>query len=72
MKFRVASADCVACAPTFRKRLGAVKGVKRVRPLPMLNEIAVDFTSEASMETIRTEVIRAAREAGLSSGITFV
>jgi hypothetical protein len=72
LSFTVSSLDCIVCTPIFRRELVAATGIERVKPLPLLNKIVVEFVpAEISEEEVKKTVTAIAEKAGLAGKIIF-
>jgi len=66
----IVSISCLACDPTLTRGLERVNGIEKVRQLPMLNKMIVDYDPERFNETeINQEILKAAEKAGLKGKV---
>lgn len=70
VRFSVASINCVACTPAFKKGLERVEGIMGVRQFPMLNERVVEYDSAKTHEAeVREEILKVADRAGFKGKV---
>jgi hypothetical protein len=72
LSFTVSSLDCIVCTPIFRRELVALRGIEKVKPLPLLNKIVVEYVPlEISEEKVKETITAIAEKAGLAGKIIF-
>ena len=72
LSFTVSSLDCIVCMPIFQRELVKITGIQRVKALPLLNKIVVEFApADVSQEEVKRIVTAIAEKAGLAEKIIF-
>ena len=72
ISFSVLGLVCIACTPLFQKQLEKLPGIRRVRPIVMMNMINVEIDPQTTtLDAVKSEVLEIAAKACLKEKIVF-
>lgn len=72
ISFSVATIECIACTPVFKRELLKLSGIKNVQPLVMMNQINVEIDPEIiSIDKVKEEILEIAAKTGFEGKVVF-
>jgi len=72
ISFSVLSLVCITCTPLFQKQLEKLPGIRRVRPIVMMNTINVEIDPQmTTSDAVKKKIIEIAAKAGLKENVIF-
>jgi copper chaperone CopZ len=73
ISFSVASIECIACTPFFKRELRKLRGVKHVEPMVMMNTINVELDPKTtSADEVKKEILKIAAKGGFGGKVVFL
>jgi copper chaperone CopZ len=72
ISFSVSGLVCIACTPLFQKQLEKLPGIRKVKPIVMMNTISVEIDPQTTTsDVVKSKVLEIAAKAGLKEKIVF-
>lgn len=72
ISFSVATIECIACTPVFKRELLKIPGIKDVKPLVMMNQINVEIDPEIiSVDRVKEAILEIATKTGFGGKVVF-
>lgn len=72
ISFSVATIECIACTPVFKRELLKLSGIKDVKTLVMMNQINVEIDLEIiSPDQVKEEILEIAAKTGFGGKVIF-
>ena len=72
ISFWVATIECIACTPVFKRELLKISGIKDVQPLVMMNQINVEIDPKIiSVDRVKEVILEIAAKTGFGGKVVF-